>query len=107
FDGIPVRVDPESIPIFHIFPAGMRVGLRGRLQPIRRDDLPAFPAPLVKPQVSDLGHVARPQVEIAPAGADSLRIGRPDDILNPQWREELAPRKLQLTIARGLRNDSG
>src|SRR5260370_14053499 len=83
----------------------MRMRLRCGLHPVQGNDLPAFPTPLVEPQVSDLGHVAWLKAQVSPAIADSLRIKRPDDLLDAQGLEELALCKLKRTAIRSARND--
>ena len=44
-------------------------------------------------------------MEITPTVADSLGIGRLDDVLNAQGLEKLTSRKFERIATRGLRND--
>src|SRR5215471_11217785 len=63
------------------------------LDPGSRKELLVFPLAAMKKKVSNLGEIARRQLQIAPSASHALRIGRPIDIPHSQRPEEILLRE--------------
>jgi hypothetical protein len=61
----------------------------GLFEPALRDHLHAVPQPAIRNQVADTRHIAREQLQVAPASLDALRIRRPHELFDSERPEEV------------------
>mmetsp|Transcript_6026 Transcript_6026/g.24040 ORF Transcript_6026/g.24040 Transcript_6026/m.24040 type:complete len:331 (+) Transcript_6026:2353-3345(+) len=100
-------MQPQPVAVLLTAVGRLSLRLHGCFHPVLGDDLPPLPAAVVQPQITQLGHVARLQAQVAPAERDALGIGRPFRVADAERREQLAPRKLQGADAGRPRDRAG
>src|SRR5438874_4552070 len=80
---------------------------RRLVNPIGRHQVSSIPDSPIEPEISNLCHVARVQVKIAPTLTHALRVRGPNRITNSERLKKRTTRKVRGAFASDSRNDSG
>ena len=70
-----------------------------------RQDLLAVPQAAAQPEIADLRHVARLQVEVVAAVRDALRVDPPQHVVDAERPEQPFPRIVERAAAGDLAQD--
>ena len=84
---------PPVVTVAILAAGALDVRASGGTKPVFGNDLAVRPASALEEKMAEPGHIARVQLEIAPAVVVALRVGGPGGVANAERLEEFAPRE--------------